>query len=501
MRKLWRIVFAGVVLGLLASQAALAGETGEIHEVEVVGEGTDEESALQAAFVKALQTTIGAVVHTQTRVRNYELTDDLLRVLTNGCIESYEELLSQSQNGVTRVAIRARVRRGIVADFLGVQRPKHRVELKDEWARLSTTARGREQAVQMLRSLVLGISPKLYKVTLIDLQSGEEIGSGGNPLPFLEQGKDSIVYATWAALITPDLDFWDNEASPLIDQCLQTLSERSGDLYIRMESERPEIGFYEGAPDGFAGNFTTAPLRRWQRILPHGPLPWENAAPVPVVHSAPHRIALQRNSKDAGGTRLSIYHLRPEAFSPLVAESARLDNVPLYLRAKLQLESGAEATFLVGQASPTLAPIGLPWSGAADALYFGPLFPVGWMTGGWMPKSAWPRWEGAILPMRTVPSFDSFLVSNGMIQRGDGSYMDALEKLIRVQRGARYKDAPARFEFDTGIVVPITFRMQIDDLKKVKGLAVDIIADHQDLKAQLDHFAKKDSKVCSAIKK
>ena len=118
-----------------------------------------------------------------------------------------------------------------------------------------------------------------------------------------------------------------------------------------------------------------------------------------------------------------------------------------------------------------------------------------------MPKSAWPKWEGAILPMKTVPGFDSFLVAGGMIQRGDGSYMDALEKLIRVQRGARYKDAPARFEFDTGIVVPITFRMQIDDLKKVKGLAVDIIADHQDLKAQLDQFAKKDSKVCSVIKK
>ena len=70
--------------------------------------------------------------------------------------------------------------------------------------------------------------------------------------------------------------------------------------------------------------------------------------------------------------------------------------------------------------------------------------------------------------MKTVPGFDSFLVASGMIQRGDGSYTDALEKLIRVQRGARYKDAPARFEFDTGIVVPITFRMQIDDLKKVK---------------------------------
>jgi hypothetical protein len=185
----------------------------------------------------------------------------------------------------------------------------------------------------------------------------------------------------------------------------------------------------------------------------------------------------------------------------LLAENARLDNVPLFLRAKLQLESGAEATFLVGQASPLLAPIGLPWSGAPDARYFGPLFPIGWMTGGWSPHSAWPKWEGPILPLSKVPGFDSFLVVNGRVQRADGAYFDALEKLIRVQRGARYKDAPARFEFDTGIVVPLTFRMQIDDLKKIKGLAVEIIADQQELNAQLDHFAKKDSKVCATIKK
>jgi len=486
---------AAATLTLIVIHSGFSQEIGEIHEVEVVGEGTDADTALQAAFVKALQTTIGVVVHSQSTVRNYELTEDILRVLTNGCIESYQELLSQSQNGVTRVAIRARVRRGIVADFLGVQRPKHRVELKDEWARLSTTARSRDQAVEMLRSLVLGISPKLYKVTLIDLQTGQEIGSGGNPLPVIEQGKDSTVFVTWAALITPDLDFWDNEASPLIAQCLQTLSERSGELYIRMESEMPEAVFYEGAPLGFDGKFTTAPLRRWQRIPSYGPLPWENAAPIPEVHSAPMRIALQRNSKDAGTAKLSVYHLRADILNSLLAQSARIDNVPLFLRAKLQLESGAEAVRLIGQTSPILAPMGLPWTGAADALYFGPLFPVGWMTGGWSPRSAWPKWEGVIHPMLNVPGFDSFVIANGMVQRADGAYQDALEKLIRVQRGRRFKEAPAKFEFDTGIVVPITFCVRIDDLKKIKGLALDIVGDHQDLQAEMDKLKKRETRV------
>ena len=95
MKNFFRITMAGIIALLGANLACLAQETGEIHEVEGVGEGTDVESALQAAFVKALQSTIGVVVHSQTTVKNYELTEDLLRVLTNGCIESYQELLNQ----------------------------------------------------------------------------------------------------------------------------------------------------------------------------------------------------------------------------------------------------------------------------------------------------------------------------------------------------------------------------------------------------------------------
>lgn len=469
---------------------ASAQEPVEIHEVEVLGEGTDAESALQAAFVKALQSTIGVVVHSQTTVQNHELTEDLLRVLTNGCIESYEELLSQSQEGITRVAIRARVRRGIVADFLGVQRVKRRVELKDEWARLSTTARSREQAVQMLRSLVLGISPKLYKVTLIDLQTGEEIGAGGNPVPAIAHGKDESAYVTWGALITPDLDFWDNEASPLIAQCLQTLCERSGELHVRMDSEMPTAAFFEDAPDGFDGTFTAAPVRRWQRIPSHGPLPWAHAMPVSEIHAAPKRIALQRRSKDPNSASLAIYHLREDSLAPLLEERTRLDNVPLFLRVRLHWEGGRQSTRLIGQASPILSPMGLPWSGAADALYFGPLFPVGWMAGGWSPRSAWPKWEGPVLAMKSVPGFDSFIISDGTVQRADGAYLDGLEKLIRVQRGKRFKEEPARFEFDTGIVVPITYRVPVDDLKKIKGLTLEIVRDQQELQGELDKINK-----------
>jgi hypothetical protein len=42
--------------------------------------------------------------------------------------------------------------------------------------------------------------------------------------------------------------------------------------------------------------------------------------------------------------------------------------------------------------------------------------------------------------------------------------------------------------------------MQIDDLKKIKGLAVDIVADQQELKAEMAKFTRRETASCSAKK-
>lgn len=481
---------AGVLVALVVAASATvcggirAQTAADLHEVEVVGEGSDHEGALKAAFVKALQSTIGVVVHSSTTVRNFEVSEDIQRMLTNGCIEGYEELLSRTENGITRVAIRARVRRGIVADLLSRPGAQHPVEMKDEWARLSTGIRGREQAASMFREMSRELVPRLYRIKLIDLQTGAELESGANPLPMLQHVGDSVVHATWAVSIKPDLDFWDTQAAPLLGACLQALSERHGRLYIRMEGAIPDANFYSGGRQGFDGNFTRVPRRRWQRIPATGRLPWEGAAEVPVHQSAPHRIALQTNTRDATATALSIFYLSAESLRPLLADPS-LEKLPLYLKARLQLKGGGEASTMAGQTSPILTPFGLPWTGAPDAKYLGPLFPVGWMAGGWSPKSAWPEWEGMVLPTSGVPGFDLFLIEDAKVQRGDGGYLDGVEKLMRVQRGKRFKDALCPFEFDTEVIVPIVFQMKVDDLRMIDGLKVEWVLDRSEIAARL----------------
>lgn len=450
------------------------------HDVEVYGEGVDEPSALRAAFVKALQATLGAVVHSETSTVNFSLKEDLVRILTNGCIESYTELSRSSADGVTRVKIRARVRRGLVADLFTIPDGGRALELKDEWARLTTMESGRQQALEFLRSLSGRVARRLYSVSLVDLKTGNEVGSFSNSVPATQPVADSKVDVAWGAVVRPDLKFWDEHAAPLFESCLEALCEQRGRLYVRMEGELPDPSFYENTPEGFDGSFERVPSRRWQRIPSWGLPPWHGAEPVPLIKSAPKIVVVHGKASHRAGTGLSMYYLRKDAFQDLASSGegktgTALGEIPLIIRARLSFEGGAQATTYIGQFAPTLFTIGIPWTGATEAHYLGPLFPAGWMNGGWALRSAWPEWEGIVMPVKKVPGFDSFLIEDGRIYRADGGFEDAHRKLVRVQRGGNFREALADFEFDEHLVVPIVFRMGIEDLRKIRQISVELV--------------------------
>jgi hypothetical protein len=454
-----------------------------ILEVEVHGEGLNDEEALQAAFVKALQQTLGALIQSHSTAENFVLSQDIIHLLTNGSIESYEELERESGLGTVIIKIRARVRRGMIADYLRESKVDRKVDLRDEWARLATSARSKKQALDLFRSSLPRIKARLYSVTLIDLGTGEEIGASGNPTPKFQSISNNETLAVWAAVIKPDLEFWDAQAAPLLEACLDVLGSHKGTLTVRMDSGGPEANFFEKAPHGFEGNFQRSPVRRWQRIR-SGRLPWEGTSPVPSYAAAPRRIAIQRNSQNAETLELSVHALGEDVYQQLLAplnpseqdpsKKHTLRNMWLYVRARLSFTNGQSTTLLVGQTAPLFLSMGIPWTGATDAEYCGPLFPVGWMRGGWSMNSAWPDWDGVVFPITKTPGFDSFLLWNGRIMRTDGGYQDAHEKWIRVQRGRNHKEAPARCEFDSEILVPIVFKLPISSLNKLSKISLEI---------------------------
>ncbi len=490
MNRLFCLLVVAVVLwagnALAQESAAPSGPpSGSILEVEARGEGATREEALRAAFVNALQRAVGVVIHSSTTVRNFEIQEDLQRLLTNGCIETYDELSSETADGTVRVEIKARVRRGMVADFYAVSKSARVVNLDDEWARLTTSIEGRKQALELLRSMMPRIRESLYKVSLLDMHTGSEIGPSGMPTPYLQTSADGRTIAVWAALLRPDLEFWDEHAAPLVAGCLDVLSTRRGRLFVRMEGDSPGMGYFDGAAREFDGGFARAPRRLWQKIPPYGLLPWAGAPPVPHHAIAPHRIALQQRASNAEALDLRLYHLDAETherlFAPLIPTQnpqknpRTLKNQPLYVRATITLANGAQEQAVVGQSAPFFLSWGIPWTGAAESDYCGPFFPAGWMRSGWSHLSAWPVWEGPVLPVMHHPAFDAFVIHDGRLMRADGHYQDAFEKMIRVRRGRKHREAPAKCEFDTELIVPLVFTLDVEKLNDIRQLSVEVM--------------------------
>ena len=455
-----------------------------IHEVEVTGRGVDEESALKAAFVKALERTVGALVYSSTTTRNFQLESDVQKLLTNGCIESYDEISSRRENGEFLKTIRARVRRGVVADFMRRSGYSAATDLNDTWARLATSIRGKKQALDMLHEKMPQIRDALYKVSLVDMASGREVDANSFTEPFTQENLDGDVVCVWAAVVKPDCHFWDTQAAPLLAACFDVLCEKKGRLFVNMNTGVPSVHAYGDRNPVMFGSFTRAPMHRWQRIPRGSPPPWQNGRPIPRPESAPHCIALETRSLNPDSLDLTLYFFSDEVYrrimnppevrnaeGELTAKPESFDDLRTGLRANLKLKGGGEKTFTVRQSAPLFHQISLPWTGNIQAKYCGPYFPAGSLANGWSEKSQWPEWKGPVEPHSNTPGFAPFLIHQGRIHLATGPYQEALRTGIENERGDDFIGIPD-CEFDLEVIVPLVFDLHLDELRRVQNLSV-----------------------------
>ena len=479
-----------LVAWVLMSAAGLAQAPAQqtaagLHEVEVTGSGVDEDSALRAAFVKALERTVGTLVYSSTTTRNFQLESDVQKLLTNGCIESYDEISSRNENGAVFKTIRARVRRGVVADFMRRSGHSGAADLSDTWARLATSIRGKKQALDMLHEKMPQIRDALYKVSLVDLASGREVDSKTFTEPFTQENLDGNVVCVWAAVVKPDSHFWDTQAAPLLAACFETLCEKKGRLFVNMNTGVPSVHAHGDENPVVFGSFTRAPTHRWQRLIRGFPPPWKNAPPIPRAESAPHCIALETRSMHPDCLDLSLYFFSDEIYrrimnppevrntqGEVVARPESFDSLRTGLRANLTFKGGGEKTFAIQQSAPLFHHFSLPWTGNIQAKYCGPYFPVGSLSGGWGQKSQWPEWKGPVEPEKSTPGFAPFLIHQGRIHLATGSYQDAIQSGIEVERGGDFYGPIADCAFDLEVLMPLVFDLPIDELRRVQHLAI-----------------------------
>jgi hypothetical protein len=374
-------VLLGSFGGRSIAQTPLEYASDGLHEVVVTGRGTNDEEALKSAFVTALERTVGAIVHSSTVSRNFQIESDVQRLLTNGCIDSYDEISSSESRGVVSKTIRARVRRGLVADWMRRSGWSGQADLNDTWARLATTIRSRKQALEMLHDKVPAIRDALYRTAPVDLSTGLELDGGSVSPPFTEENLDGEVLCVWAATFRPDFEFWENHAAPLLAACFEALCEKKARLFLNMET----------GPAGLpaSGGFARIANRRWQRFTPGVPPPWAGARPVSAPPHAPNCIALETRTTHAESLDLTLYFFTPEVYQRilslrpihdaegnLVSEPERFGVLRCGLRARLEFSDGSSKTFAVVQPSPLFQILPLPWTGGVQAAYCGPfLFP------------------------------------------------------------------------------------------------------------------------------
>jgi hypothetical protein len=483
-----------------------------IHEVEVTGSGMDEESALKAAFVKALERTVGTLIYSTTTTKNFQLESDVQKLLTNGCIESYDEIKTKQENGVVVKTIRARVRRGMVADFMKRGGYSGATDLSDTWARLATTIRGKKQAIDMLHEKMPQICDALYKVSLLDLASGRDVDGNTFTEPFTQENLDEDVVCVWAAVVKPDCQFWDTQAAPLLAACFDVLCEKKGRLFVNMNTGTP-TGFENAIrKTGMAPSITRSPVHRWQRIpsdtqlpsenerpvarrpyqyIPPSPTvrvhpPWENAPPIKCPDSAPHCIALETRSSHPEFLDLSIYFFTDETYNrimhpPEVCNSAgdvvmrpqSFKSMRTGLRASLSFKGGGQKNFVMQQSSPLFSSFSLPWPGGVVAEYCGPYFIMGSLTGGWNRVSEWPWWNGPVKPEQRVPGYNRFLVQKSRIHLATGIYEEARREMIHTHRGEFNGEMSQDCEFDLEVIAPLVFNLKLDELRRVQRLGVE----------------------------
>lgn len=92
---------------LLSTMLATSAHAGV---VETSGRGIDQQSAVRAALRQAIEQEIGAVVDSQTRIKNHQLIEEEIRLKSAGFIEGYEIISTRQINGIFEVNVRTNVR-------------------------------------------------------------------------------------------------------------------------------------------------------------------------------------------------------------------------------------------------------------------------------------------------------------------------------------------------------------------------------------------------------
>ena len=194
--------------------------------------GITEEEATKKALVSAVEQAVGVLAYSKVVIKNEQVEVDSTNTLSNGFVSSYKKLsANKNDNGTWSVNISAMVRKGKVADFLEREGITTKLNLKNDWAQLSTGLKAKRDALNLFHAKVPEIKVKLFKLQLVDLKTGVPVT--GLTTPYIEEDLDGNATCVWVYRLAPDIKFWKECAHPLLAACFKTLSVGHKTLSVR----------------------------------------------------------------------------------------------------------------------------------------------------------------------------------------------------------------------------------------------------------------------------
>lgn len=381
--------------------------------LESVGRGMDEQEATKRALLSAVEQAVGVLSYSKVVIKNDEIEEDAINNLSNGFVSSYKKLsAAEGDGGIWVVKVSAVVRKGTVADFLKRKGIESKVDLKNDWARLSTGLKAKRDALELYKTKMPEIKAKLYTVQLVDMNTGKPVN--GMSTPYIEEDLDGSATCVWVYKIAPDLKFWKECAHPLLEACFKSLAvghksidvtyspkyRGSKNYYKTAPSIIPRIKFVSHPRDGIrSGLHLNLFDPSYRKLLYQGDLRWKEYADLYGV--------MLENPLSSQSSKVTMFYFTHEVMSRIF----ELDNstTPRIEASKLSLWSlickvdstegntyvvtskdRNDTDYRINSSDITMmgdTMIASGTSGTYHAIYFGP-----WVQWDRQYQGIWPKW-------------------------------------------------------------------------------------------------------------
>lgn len=215
-------------LVLAMTTASLAEDT---VEVTAFGVGMTAQDAEKNALINAVQQAVGALIDSETLIKNEEVIYEHLYSASSGFVKKYDVKVpprKRPTDGLYETTIKAIVQKDRVGEQLAKSNVTVvKVDAKDIWAQAITTIQGQQQALELLEKYLPEAPLKILRARLItkDGKTGPEAA-----IPEVKADRDTgEAICTWNVEVSFDRNAYYEYVAPRLTLILDKLVDQKLD--------------------------------------------------------------------------------------------------------------------------------------------------------------------------------------------------------------------------------------------------------------------------------